>query len=92
MLIQSFTDNGVQFPEFWDEAKVTEAFKTMDTVELMRFFKCNNATSFSKLLKPCFPNKPDRSSYSAYAKDLIAQQPRKSMIRFGKPLQDQEYG
>ena len=89
MLIKSFIDNGVEFPGFWDEAKVTEAFRTMDTVELMQFFRCNNATSFSKLLRPCFPNKPDRSSYSAYAKELIAQQPSKFIIKFGVP--DQEY-
>ena len=65
------TDAGVNFPDYWDEIKVLKALTTMDTYELYAYFGCSNSTSFTRLMKPCFPNRPDRTSYSKYVRDIV---------------------
>ena len=89
-MYQKFTENGVSFPWHWDVARVQEAFASKTTMELMELFGCNNATSFSRLMRPCFPNKPERMSYSDYAKKLIAEEPKKKVvIKFGRQVEDE---
>ena len=58
-------------PEYWDYKKVHFAFKNMSTVELYKFFGQNNATGFSNMMRKVFPNKPDRMSYSEYARSVL---------------------
>lgn len=66
-----FTDAGIKFPKFWDESATIDALTTLDTYSLYEFFGCSNATSFTRLMKPCFPNRPEKTSYSKYVRDLI---------------------
>lgn len=58
-------------PEYWDYKKVHSAFKNMSTVELYKFFGQNNATGFSNMMRKVFPDKPDRMSYSEYARSVL---------------------
>lgn len=68
-----FTDQGVSFPKYWDEVKVLSALATLSGDELREFFGCNNSTSFTRLLKPCFPNRPEKMSYSNYVIKLVSE-------------------
>lgn len=63
---------GVNFPDYWDEVKVLKALTTLDTYDLYAYFGCSNATSFTRLMKTCFPNRPDRTSYSAYVRGIVS--------------------
>ena len=63
--------HGISFPQFWDKDKVIQAFTTLDTYELYSFFGCSNSTSFTRLMKPCFPNRPEKTSYSKYVRDIV---------------------
>lgn len=62
----------VTLPDYWDYDKVIKALTTLDTYELYEYFGCNNSTSFTRLMKPCFPNRPEKTSYSKYVRGLLA--------------------
>ena len=68
-----FIDQGVSFPKFWDEEKAINALTTLSGEELREFFGCNNSTSFTRLLKPCFPNRPEKMSYNNYVLKLVSE-------------------
>ena len=61
----------IQLPDYWDKEKVLNAFKTMSTLELYKYFGCANSTSFTRMMKPIFPNRPDKMSYSTYVLKCI---------------------
>ena len=62
---------GIKLPDYWDESKVIQALTTLDTYELREYFGCSNSTSFTRLMKPHFPNRPEKMSYSAYVRELL---------------------
>ena len=68
---QYLLDENISFPKFWDAPVTLNALLTLGTYEQYAFFGCSNATSFTRLMKPCFPNRPERTSYSKYLRDLV---------------------
>ncbi len=81
---QQLIDAKVKFPKYWDETSVITAFKTLDSFDLYEFFGCNNSASFTRMMKPCFPNRPDRVSYGKYVRDTLAQPIKeRPKIKFG---------
>lgn len=62
---------GVTFPDFWDEEKVIKALTSLDTYALYEYFGCSNATSFTRMMKSHFPNRPEKTSYSKYVRELV---------------------
>ena len=75
-MIEQFVEHEVDLPEVWDEQKLVHAFRTKTTPELYKFFRCANSTSFSRLMKPIFPKKPDRMSYVEYVQGLLEVAPK----------------
>jgi hypothetical protein len=73
---QNLIDAGLTFPAYWDEDKVIKALTTLTTFELYAYFGCSNASSFTRLMKPCFPNRPEKTSYSKYVTDLVKSIPK----------------
>lgn len=69
---ENLTKENVSFPQYWDEAKVLEALSTLEGIPLREYFGCNNPTSFTRLMKPCFPNRPEKMSYSNYVRKLLS--------------------
>lgn len=69
---KNLSDAGISFPDFWDEVKVLNAFNTLESVELREYFGCSNGTSFTRMMKPHFPNRPEKSSYSKYIKEILS--------------------
>jgi hypothetical protein len=63
----------IHFPEYWDQVKVLKAFRTLGTLELYKYFGCANSTSFTRMMKPVFPNRPDKMSYSAYVLKCVSE-------------------
>ena len=71
MKTKLLSEAGVLFPEYWDWEKVLSAFAKLSTLELYDYFSCPNATSFTRLMKPIFPNRPERMPYSKYLKSVL---------------------
>lgn len=65
-----YFDEEIKFPDYWDEEKVLKALTTLGTFELYEYFGCANASSFTRLLGPCMPKRPTKTSYSAYTRAL----------------------
>ena len=71
MKTKLLSEAGVLFPKYWDLEKVLSAFAKLSTLELYDYFSCPNATSFTRLMKPIFPNRPERMPYSKYLKSIL---------------------
>jgi hypothetical protein len=69
---KNLIDAGVNFPVWWNEALVLEAISTLDTLDLYEYFNKPNATSFTRFMKPYFPNRPSNMPYSRYVRNLLA--------------------
>ena len=69
---QDLIDAGITLPDYWDSAKVIKALTTLPIFELYAYFGCLNSTSFTRLMKPHFPNRPEKTSYSKYVHDIVS--------------------
>lgn len=64
----------IKLPIWIDREVFFEAFKTKSTLELYDFFRCNNATSFTNMMKKYFPDKPPKMAYAEYVRGLLKEE------------------
>lgn len=66
MIHQALQRQDVKFPKHWNEDFVIEAITNLHEEELLEAFSVKTKATLTKMLKPCFPNKPDRVSFRSY--------------------------
>lgn len=61
----------IKFPKHWKEDYIVEQILNLPEEDLYEDFGCGNKAAFTRLMNPCFPERPARVSFRKYLQEVL---------------------